>query len=268
MVLAFAHLCATKTLQRLSRLVAGINDTVPGAARRQLNSLRTTPRSPHAVAETQTGCRAGPVPDPDHPHRLRPVDRRHGIVARSDEDSDRRLARVASIRRHHAVGPRSPVDTVRQDAPRAVVELQCERHRRGGRVHRRSARTGESAQRSCSTGPSDTTPTLEPANTLRPQPEPARTNRCPCPPLPRRTRARRQIRGTLPIRHLIPVYRLTVRGDGLDRDGNRRSRRGTPYPAPSSATTPTTSPHRRCNNLRDTAASREPPVSGSLIRLS
>jgi hypothetical protein len=31
----------------------------------------------------------------------------------------------------------------------------------------------------------------------------------------------------LPIRHLIAVDRLAARSDGVDRDGDRRSRRGT-----------------------------------------
>ena len=52
-----------------------------------LNCPRTTQSSPTAAAEARTTCPRPQLTDPHRPLRLRPVDRREGILARIDEDA-------------------------------------------------------------------------------------------------------------------------------------------------------------------------------------
>jgi len=170
-------------------------------------------------------------------------------------EPDRRLTRIASYAGNHVVSPRSPIDAVRKDAPRAVIQLERERHGRRGRIYRRQCAWGSESTQRLAPRSIRHSSDAGPANTPPPQPERARMNRCPCSPPPATDPDTPKIRRTLPIRHLIPADRLAARSDGLDRDGDRRSRRGTNVTGACSATTPTSvtptdarnhpRPHRR-----------------------
>jgi hypothetical protein len=194
---------------------------------------RSVPRVPGRRHRTPSrrvkrGVSRAQLTDSHHPHRPRLVDRRHRIRTRRNQHSHRRLARIASVRRHHVVRPCAPIDSVRQDAPRTVIELQRERHRRGRRIHRRQRpRRGEPAQ--------PLTPRIRQAQHRRRR-RPTHFGRrlrrfaridVPAHRRRRRSRAIREIRRPLPIHHLIAIDRLTIRGDGPDRDRDRRPRRGT-----------------------------------------
>jgi len=191
------------------------------------------PREPHcgdraSSRRLEWGVARAELADPDDPYRLRSIDRRYRIVAGGDENSHRRLTRIASVHGHHAVRPCAPIDPVRQNASGAVIELQRQRHRRRGWIHR-----GQCAR------------LAEPAQRLRPRIRQAQ-HRSRCRPTDfgrglrwlarvdigihrrrRRSRAAGQTRRALPVHHLVSVDRLAVGTHCRNRDRDSRTRRRT-----------------------------------------